>query len=71
MSLLEQCTQLETRLQDLIKKHRLLQQENQALQETKQFLKSQCEELFRKNDLAKRKVEQILGQLTKMEPEHD
>lgn len=67
MSIIEQVNQLEKCLQDLNQKCRLLQQENHSLRETQQFLKTQCEELFKKNEIAKKKVEQILGQLTKLE----
>jgi uncharacterized protein (TIGR02449 family) len=67
MSIIEQVNQLEKCLQDLNQKCRLLQQENDSLRETQQFLKAQCEELFKKNEIAKKKVEQILGQLTKLE----
>lgn len=57
MSLIERFTQLENYLQGLNQKYRLLQQENLALQE--------------KNTLAKKKIEEILGQLTKAEATHE
>ncbi|MFA6058581.1 MAG: hypothetical protein WC756_10300 [Taibaiella sp.] len=57
MSLIERFTQLENHLQGLNQKYRLLQQENLALQE--------------KNTLAKKKIEEILGQLTKAEANHE
>ncbi len=71
MSIIEQLTQIETHLQGLNQKCRLLEQENHSLRETQQFLKTQCEELFGKNEAAKKKIGQILIQLTKLEMTHD
>lgn len=53
MSPIKQLAQLESRLQELNQKYRLIQQENQFL--------------LKKNETAKMKIEQILGQLTKPE----
>ncbi len=61
MSIIEQLAQLEATLQELNQKSRRLAQENQSL-------KNQCNALTQKNDAAKKKVANILNQLTKMEP---
>lgn len=71
MTIIDQLTQLETHLQELTLKCRHLEQENRSLLETKQFLQAQCEDLGKKRDIAKKKVEQILSQLTKMEASND
>lgn len=57
MSLIERLSKIEKHIVELNHKHRLLQQENLALQE--------------KNAMAKKKIEQILSQLTKMEVTHE
>lgn len=57
MSLIERLSKVEKHIVELNHKYRLLQQDNLALQE--------------KNAMAKKKIEQILSQLTKMEATHE
>lgn len=71
MLLTDELHDLETRVQALHQRCQRLQQENRLLQETKQSLATQCDELLKKNTLAKTKVAQLLSQLTQMEAQHD
>jgi cell division protein ZapB len=71
MSLIDEVCDLESRIQNLHQKCLRLQQENRILHENKQFLKQQCDELLKKNDIAKTKVTQLISQLTQMEAQND
>ena len=69
MTMEQQLRQLEARVDDLLRISAKLRQENQALQDREGKLVEERDQLLKKNDAARNKVEAIISRLKSLEQE--